>query len=594
MSEQSEHEANETPTTGSVENGPAPSETALTGAAEPAQSPAASPGALFDTHEIFNQSPAFEDLNFATSDIPFMEAVKRENGADELGWLTQLGAQTGSADALELGRLANENPPRLKRYDNKGRPYDRVEFHPAYHELMRMSMGEGLHCSAWEGIEDGRIRPAANLSRIAGLYMTAQMEAGHCCPITMTNAAIATLKIQPGIADTLLPKIFNRTYDPSFKAIPDKKSITIGMGMTENQGGTDVRANTTRAEPVRTSGPGQEYILTGHKWFMSAPMCDAFLVLAQAARGLSCFFVPRILPDGGINKLRFQRLKDKLGNRSNASSEVELRGCHGWLIGEEGRGVASIIEMVQYTRLDCAVSSAALMRQGLANAIHHSRHRKVFGRHLVDQPIMTSVLADLALDVEAAVALSFRLGRAFDETGDPLGAAWQRVMTPIVKYWICKIAPGHIYESMECLGGNGYVEDGPLARAYREAPVNAIWEGSGNVMCLDLLRALQKEPDAVGLIMDDLAEMTSTSPVLQRHYDRLADLLHRPKELDQNARMLVEGLARLAAGGLLNAHAPAEVADAFMALRFDGSAVQTYGAAGCPGNAGSIIDRAFS
>lgn len=550
--------------------------------------------ASFETHEVSNQSPDFEDLNFYTSDIPLMEAVEREGGGDSSNRLTALGGQLGSADMLALGRQANENPPRLVRFDAKGRPFDRVEFHPAYHDCMRLSMEEGLHCSAWDGIDNDDPRVGANVSRAAGLYMTAQMESGHCCPITMTNAAIATLKNQAGIAETLLPKIFNRTYDPSFKPIPDKQSITIGMGMTEKQGGTDVRANTTRADPVRTPGPGQEYVITGHKWFMSAPMCDAFLVLAQTVNGVSCFFVPRILPDDSVNPLRFQRLKDKLGNRSNASSEVEFNGVHGWLIGEEGRGVPTIIEMVNYTRLDCAVSSASLMRLGLANAINHTRHRKVFDRLLIDQPMMKTVLADLALDVEAAVALTFRLARAFDEQGEDVGRAWQRVMTPMAKYWVCKMAPAHIFEAMECLGGNGYVEEGFLARAYREAPVNAIWEGSGNVMCLDVLRALQKEPDAMSILLDDLLELTSGRPELRDEYDRLADLLHRPQSLDLNARMLVEGLARLAAAGLLNAHAPDAIADAFIALRFGRSASRTYGASGEVPSASDILDRAFS
>jgi len=514
---------------------------------------------------VINQSPEFEDLNLYTSDIPLMEAVSREGAESRRASLTAMGERLGSRDVLNHGRRANENPPVLKRFDAKGRALDQVAFHPSYHECMRMSMEEGLHCSSWQnlkedGLEAGETAPGAtgaggggaNVNRAAGLYMTTQVEAGHVCPLTMTNAAVATLKSQPGFAETLLPKIFNRTYDPVFKPIPDKKSITIGMGLTEKQGGTDVRANLTRAVPLRTPGPGQEYTITGHKWFMSAPMCDAFLILAQTDAGLSCFFVPRILPGGSVNALHFQRLKDKLGNRSNASSEVELDDCHGWLIGDEGRGVPTIIEMVNYTRLDCAVSSAGLMRLGLANAVHHTRHRKVFDRLLIDQPIMTTVLADLALDVEAATALTFRLARAFDDGSegrdDALGAAWMRIMTPITKYWVCKTAPGHIYEAMECLGGNGYVEDGLLARAYREAPLNAIWEGSGNVMCLDVLRALQKDPGAMGLLLDDLRDMTASQPLLATEFERISELLFRPMELDGNARMLVEGLARLAAG----------------------------------------------
>src|SRR5690606_31385220 len=346
-------------------------------------------------------------------------------------------------------------------------------------------------------------------------YMAAQMEAGHCCPVTMTHAAIPTLRLAPDLAAEWLPRILSRTYDPGFRPAREKMSVTFGMGMTEKQGGTDVRTNTTTAEPIAAGAGGGTHRLIGHKWFLSAPMSDAFLVLAQAPGGLSCFLVPRFLPDGSVNALHFQRLKDKLGNRSNASSEVEFHGAEGWLVGDEGRGIPAIIEMVTATRLDCAMSSAGLMRLALANALHHTCYRTVFQRRLVDQPLMAQVLADMALDVEAATALSFRLAAAVDAApDDERQRAWVRLMTPVTKLWVCKLAPALVYEAMECLGGNGYVEEGPLARIYREVPVNAIWEGSGNVMALDMLRVLQREPESIAQVLDELAAASTGQTTL--------------------------------------------------------------------------------
>jgi putative acyl-CoA dehydrogenase len=347
------------------------------------------------------------------------------------------------------------------------------------------------------------------------------------------------------------------------------------------------------AVPAGAGGPGAEYLVTGHKWFMSAPMCDAFLVLAQAPKGLSCLLLPRFLPDGSVNALHFQRLKDKLGNRSNASSEVEFHGAHGWLVGEEGRGVPSIIEMVTGTRLDCAVASAGLMRVMLANAIHHCRHRTVFQRKLVDQPLMSQVLADLALDVEAATALAFRLARCFDRVSDPHAAAWRRLMTPVTKYWVCKLAPAFGYEAMECLGGNGYVEEGLAARVYRELPLNAIWEGSGNVMALDLLRVLQREPETLEIVMEDLAATATGDPQLRAQLGRVQQMLHEPRLLEQRGRALTEALATLAAGAILRAHAPAFIADAFLASRLSGSPRQTYGQGLDAADTRAIVERAF-
>lgn len=550
---------------------------------------------LFTTHEVVNQSPPFENVNLFSSDRPLMDAVTREGGGQAANRLTAFGAACGSAEAFERGRLANEHTPRLRTFDAKGRRLDTVEFHPAYHECMQISVAEGLHCSAWDHLAEPGAAPlpGANVARSAGCYMAIQMEAGHQCPITMTNAAIPALLTQPDVAAAWLPKILSRTYDKSFQPVAAKRGATIGMGMTEKQGGTDVRANTTTAVPANGGAPGGEFVVTGHKWFMSAPMSDAFLVLAQAPKGLSCFLLPRFLPDGSVNALRFQRLKDKLGNRSNASSEVEFQGAHGWMIGEEGRGVPTIIEMVTGTRLDCAVASAGLMRLALAGAIHHCRHRAVFQRRLVDQVLMQQVLADMALDVEAATALSFRLCRTFDRAIDPRAAAWRRLMTPVTKYWVCKLGPALAYEAMECLGGNGYVEEGIAARVYRELPLNAIWEGSGNVMALDLLRVLQREPDTLDIVLEDLAGAAAGDPQLKAHLERIQAVLHEPRLIEQRGRTLAEALATLAAAAILRAHAPNCVADAFIASRLSGHPRQTYGQGLDGANTRAIIDRAL-
>ena len=544
------------------------------------------------THEVTNQSRPFHDVNLFTSDRVLREAVEREGGLAAVPQLMTFGAKAGSAEAFERGRLANDHPPRLRAFDEKGRRLDVVEFHPAYHDCMALSMEQGLHCGSFEHLVAGGARPGANVIRAAGSFVAAQMEAGHCCPMTMTNAAVATLILQPEVAKSWLQKVLVRGYDRSFLPAQDKVSATVGMGMTEKQGGTDVRANTSRAVPAAGGGPGAEYLLTGHKWFMSAPMSDAFLMLAQAPGGLSCFLVPRFLPDGSVNPLHLQRLKDKLGNRSNASSEVEFAGAHGWLIGEEGRGVNAIIEMVTYTRLDCVVSSAALMRLALATAIHHCQERQAFGRVLTEQPLMLSVLADLALDSEAATQLAFRLAGAFDRQDADEDRAWRRVMTPIAKYWVCKIAPNFAYEAMECLGGNGYVEENGLARVYREAPVNAIWEGSGNVMGLDVLRILMKEPDAAALVLDRLTEQANGERRLSVHIEQVRDLLHRPRELEANARTFMEGLAMAAAASLLRVNAPAFVADAFIASRLEGPRHGTYGTGIGRADTAAIVARA--
>jgi putative acyl-CoA dehydrogenase len=550
----------------------------------------------FQTHEVFNQSPPFQDVNLFTTDAALSEAVKREGAAHAALRLSQFGATCGSAEALEQARLANENPPRLLSFDGKGERLDVVEYHPAYHALMQISIGQGLHASAWDHLaEQGGVRrPGASVERSAGCYLANQMEAGHQCPITMTHAAVPTLLLAPELAAQWLPKILARSYDKSLRPLVEKRGVTLGMGMTEKQGGTDVRANTTRAEPVGLTGRGAEYLITGHKWFMSAPMSDAFLVLAQAPKGLSSFLLPRVLPDGSRNALRFQRLKDKLGNRSNASSEVEFQAAHGWLIGEEGRGVASIMEMVTLTRLDCAVASAGLMRLALANAIHHCRHRRVFQKRLIDQALMQQVLADMALDVEAATALAFRLARAFDRAEDKSETAWRRLMTPVSKYWVCKMGPALGYEALECLGGNGYVEAGLAARLYRELPLNAIWEGSGNVMALDLLRVFEREPEIFERVLEGLAADAGGEETLRAELERLRSLMQDPAHFIARGRDLIEGLALLAAGALLRAEAPSFVADAFLATRFARVGGRSYGQGLAGADTRAIVERALA
>jgi putative acyl-CoA dehydrogenase len=516
----------------------------------------------FETHEVFNQSPPYDNVDLFASDLPLMEAVRANGGAGERAPLSAFGRHWGRADMMALGREANENPPHLHAFDAKGLRSDTVTFHPAYHRLMGESIAAGLHASTWT--EGGRHAPApSEVLRAARYYMVAQIETGHLCPITMTRAALAALVADPALAAKVAPKVLSRSYDPSFRPWWQKSGMTVGMGMTENQGGTDVRANTTTATPN-----GEGYTVVGHKWFMSAPMSDAFLVLAQAPDGLTCFLLPRFRPDRSVNALRLQRLKDKLGNRSNASSEVEFADAFAWRIGAEGAGIRTILQMVQLTRLDCALASAGLMRMALAQAVHHCQHRNVFGKRLADQPMMHAVLADLALELEGAVALVMRLSRAFDRAADDAGeAAYARLITPAAKYWICKTAPAFIYEAMECLGGNGYVEESIMPRLYREAPVNAIWEGSGNVMCLDVLRALKSEPAA------DVAVALSRETGIVLTDGAAADLE------EAHARELVGKLALMAAAQALRASAPAAVTDAFIRTRLLQSHPTLYGGA---------------
>jgi putative acyl-CoA dehydrogenase len=523
------------------------------------------------THDVFNQSPPFEDINLFTCDRPLVETVAAYGGASAERELSDFGKHWGSAAMAARGRLANENTPKLRAFDARGNRRDEIEFHPAYHELMAHAAHAGMHNATWD-THGKPIGGAAHVVRGAKYYIAAQVESGHLCPITMTHASVAALASQPEILAKAMPVIATRAYDPSFAPWWSKRGMTLGMGMTEKQGGTDVRANMTRA-----MREGDAYRITGHKWFMSAPMCDAFLVLAQADDGLTCFFMPRFAPDGSVNALQFQRLKDKLGNRSNASSEVEFVGAYAERIGEEGRGVRTIIQMVQLTRLDCAIACAGLMRSGLAHALHHARHRSVFQKHLADQPLMQAVLSDMALHVEASAALVMRLCHAFDRTHDDADeAAYMRLLTPAIKYWVCKSSPAFLYEAMECLGGNGYVEEGILARHYREAPVNAIWEGSGNVMCLDVLRAMSREADAALSVLQKLTGETEGLPGAADAVAFIGKTVRRP-DGERLARLAVEKLALLAAAAALNGISPRH-AELFALTRLATPRASMYGA----------------
>ncbi|RXH25295.1 acyl-CoA dehydrogenase [Bradyrhizobium nanningense] len=541
----------------------------------------------FATHEVFNQSPPFEDIDLFAVDRPLVEAVKANGGAAAERELSAFGKQWGSAAMADRGRLANENTPKLRSFDAKGNRRDQVEFHPAYHELMAHSAHGGVHNSTWTA--DGKpAGDAAEVIRAAKFYMAAQVETGHLCPITMTRASVGALAMQPDLLARVMPVLSTKSYDPSFAPWWEKRGMTLGMGMTEKQGGTDVRSNMTRA--VRDD---EAYRITGHKWFMSAPMCDAFLVLAQAEQGLTCFFMPRFAPDGSVNAIQFQRLKDKLGNRSNASSEVEFVGAYAQAVGEEGKGIRTIIQMVQLTRQDCAIASVGLMRSGLAHALHHARHRSVFQKHLADQPLMQAVLSDMALHVEASAALVMRLCRAFDRTPhDAAEAAYMRLLTPAIKYWTCKSAPPFLYEAMECLGGNGYVEDGILARHYRESPVNAIWEGSGNVMCLDVLRALSREPEAAMAVLQSLAAETKGLPGAGEAVAFIGKTFRRA-DGERVARLAVEKLALLAAAAALNGVSPRN-AELFANTRLAANHASMYGAVELDsGDVRALLDRAL-
>jgi putative acyl-CoA dehydrogenase len=534
----------------------------------------------------FNQPPPFEGRNLYLTHRVIQEAIRREGASWAEQRLTEWGAKLGRAETFALAARANRFGPELNTHDRFGNRIDEVTFDPAWHMLMTMALNEGEHAVTWS-----EPRAGAQVARAAAYLMHAEVESGTQCPLTMTFAGIPVLRRHvaaiPLFATQWLPRLLSRDYDPRSAPVGDKTSALLGMGMTERQGGSDVRSNTTRAE----RGIDGTYRLTGHKWFFSAPMCDAHLVLAQAGHGLSCFFLPRYLDDGNRNAVRLQRLKDKLGNRSNASSEVEFDGATAWLMGEEGRGVAVIIEMVRHTRLDCAIGSAGLTRAAAAQALHHASHRRAFGKLLIEQPLMRNVLADLALESEAATSLALRLARAFDAGDDTADAALARLATPALKYWICKRAPTVAAEAMEVLGGNGYVEESLLPRLYREAPLNSIWEGSGNIMCLDVQRAAQREPAAVEALFDELGRCRGGDARLDRHVDVLKTMF-AGGSYEADARQQAGAIALALAGALLVRHAPHAVADAYCSTRLTGQHASMLGTLPANSDFAAIIERA--
>ncbi len=536
--------------------------------------------APWKTHEVFNQVPPLEGIDVFASNRPLVEATSREGA----GWVTErasaLGRVIGGAPQQEWGRLANENKPVLRTFDRYGHRIDEVEFHPAWHQLMKMGVEHELHSLPWTTTEQ-----APHAAR-AALYMTAmQAEAGFACPITMTFAVVPALRAQPELAAEWEPLVTATTYDPRLIPASEKGSAIAGMAMTEKQGGSDVRANTTVAHPLNGGGAGAEYELVGHKWFCSAPMSDLFLVLAQTEEGLSCFLLPRILPDGSRNAFHIQRLKDKLGNHSNASSEIELHGAWARMVGEPGRGVPTIIEMVGHTRLDCVIGSAAGMRSGLVNALHHTAHRSAFGKHLIDQPLMRNVLADLCVESEATTALAMRLARAYDEAHADADAGedssdaqlFKRLATAVGKFWTCKRAPNHAFECLECHGGAGYVEESGMPRLYREAPLASIWEGSGNVMSLDVLRALRSSPRSLEVFFEEVELAGGADRRLDARVGTLKEQFSDPATLETRARRVVEGMALCLQGSLLLRHGDPAVADAFCSSRLGDDGGLEYG-----------------
>ena len=537
------------------------------------------------THDVVNQSPARTGINEFTSNLPLLEAVQHYGAGWAIPELEQVGALVGTAQFQHDAELANTVPPVLKAFDRYGNRIDEVEYHPAYHRIIAEATRHGAHTAAWADP-----RPGANVARAATFMLFAQVEPGHACPISMTHSAVPALAANRELSEEWMPRLLSRDYDGTLT--PDKSSALIGMAMTEKQGGSDVRANTTTAVDA---GDGS-YELTGHKWFCSAPMSDAFLVLAQAPGGLSCFLVPRVLGDGSRNVFRLQRLKDKLGNRSNASAEVEFERTVGFLVGEEGRGVRTIIDMVSRTRLDCVFGTAAGMRQGVAEALWHVRHRRAFGSLLADQPAMTAVVADLALESEAATAMAMRLARAHDDDAGDQDRAFRRLATAVSKYYVCKRGPGHAVEALECLGGNGYIETFPLARRYREQPVMAIWEGSGNVIALDVVRAITREPDSADAFEIEVSLATGAHPLLDTHLAGTRTLLSSVQAADAaeaagQARRLVEALAVALQASLLVRTAPAAVSDAFIASRLGAARGSLYGVLPAGTDLSAVLSR---
>ncbi len=539
------------------------------------------------THEVLNQPPPLTDYNVFRTDRALVEALAHEGASDAFDDLNIIGLLAGSERAQEWARQANEHPPKLRTHDRFGRRIDEVDFHPAYHELMQVATRNGLHAAPWASSD-----PAAHTARAAKFYVWGQVEAGHGCPISMTYAAIPALRSQPALAHVWEPRLTQCGYDPALRPIEEKQSALCGMAMTEKQGGSDVRANLTRAVFAERTPAGDAYLLTGHKWFCSAPMSDMFLVLAQADAGLTCFLMPRVLPDGSRNRIFIQRLKEKLGNRSNASSEIELDDAWALLLGEPGRGVQTIVEMVNGTRLDCINGSAALIRQVTAQAIHHATYRFAFGKALVDQPLMRNVLADLAVESEAAMTLLLRLARAVDRAPfDAREAAVKRLGTAVGKYYVCKRAPVVVGEALECLGGNGYVEESPLPRLYREAPLNSIWEGSGNINALDVLRIAAKQPQVLDAFRAEI-EPALDDARIRRAAAELNDALQDTQNGEIRARSIVERMALLWQAALLARDPFNPVTEMFVDSRIAGNWDRTLGTLAATSNHRLAVDRA--
>lgn len=539
------------------------------------------------THTVFNQVPPLVGYD-AADDPTLLEALHREGAGWAEDEVHALGQLAGGEQAQDWGRVANAYPPVLRTHDRHGHRIDEIEYHPAYHELMTVAIGHGLHAAPWRDE-----RPAAHVARAAKFYTWGRVDAGHGCPISMTYAVVPALRRAPELADRLEPLLAAREYDPGLRVPETKRGLTAGMSMTEKQGGSDVRANTTKAEPNGDGG----YLLTGHKWFTSAPMCDVFLVLAQAPGGLSCFLLPRVLPDGSRNRMHLQRLKDKLGNRSNASAEVEYDGAVAWLVGEEGRGVRTIIDMVNLTRLDCTIAGATAMRVGVVAATHHATHRQAFGRDLVDQPLMRNVLADLTVESEAATIVAMRLAGATDRSlaADERETALRRLGLAVSKYWVCKRTAPHAAEALECLGGNGYVEESGMPMLYREAPLISIWEGSGNVAALDVLRAMATAPHTVEAFFAEVDAAAGADRRLGDAVGRLRGELGRlgdPEQAQAAGRRLVESMALVLQGSLLVRHGHPAVADAFCASRLGGDWGAAFGTLPSGVDTGAIIERA--
>jgi putative acyl-CoA dehydrogenase len=522
------------------------------------------------THRVTNQPPPLEDYDLFGADRPLAEALRREGPPWAEAELSALGKLVGTSDVLRLGDEANAHPPLLRTHDRYGHRIDEVEFHPSWHRLLGLAVEHGVHALPWR-----EPRAGAHVGRAAMMILMSEVEAGHGCPISMTYAAVPALRAEPDLAAEWEPRLTSLTYDPRLVPPQEKAGALCGMAMTEKQGGSDVRANTTRAELL--SSPG-EFALTGHKWFCSAPMCDAFLMLAQAPGGLSCFLLPRVLVDGARNAFHIQRLKDKLGNRSNASSEIELDGAWARLVGEEGRGVQTIVEMVNHTRLDCTLGSTGLMRRAVAEATHHVAHRSAFGKRLVDQPLMRNVLADLCVESEAATLTSMRLARAVDEApASEEATLLKRLGVAVGKYWVCKSAVGVVAEALECLGGGGYVEESGMPRLYRETPLNSIWEGSGNVNALDVLRILSRSPEALEVFLGEVDLAAGADARLDAHVAGLKRGLRDHGELESRARRIAEHLGLALQGSLVVRHSPPEVADAFCASRLGGDGGRVHG-----------------